>query len=125
MVEITTSNFHNHELKSNQPHHAPASDGLSYLELRGDEVHAVLLQHVEERPVLDARHLQNLRRPVAQVALVERSEEGTVVEDAQRRAVRPQLVLLVVEVDGRLDTDRRIDNGHQSGRNLQESCFSQ
>jgi hypothetical protein len=102
-----------------------APDRLSHLELRGDEVHAVLLQHVEERPVLDARHLENLRRPVAQVALVQRGEEGTVVEDTQRRAVCPQLVLLVVEVDGRLDADGRVDNGHQSGRDLQGSCRSQ
>lgn len=66
--------------------------------------------HAEKRP---AHHLQHLCSAIGDISLIECAHEGTVQEYRQWRAVRAQLVLLLVKIYSSLDAHRRIYSCHQ------------
>lgn len=86
--------------------HAPWNEPpVAHLEVGFDHLSTVLLQEFEQSCILDASHLQDFSCAIAEVPSVARLQEGRVDEDGERRCIGAQLVLALVEVDGRFDAD--------------------
>ncbi len=92
----------------------------AHLKLGLDQLCTVLLQQLKQLTILDASHLQNLSRPIAQVPVTQSLQEGLVDEDCQGSTVGAHLVLSAMEVDGCLDSNRCINSCHDCSRDLDE-----
>lgn len=92
----------------------------AYLKVVLNQVLAVLLQKLKQLTILDARHLQDLGRSIAEVPLAQCLEECLVNEDCQGCTVGTHLVLSAVEIDCCLDADGSIHCCHDCGGDLDQ-----
>ena len=80
----------------------------------------MLLHQLKQLAVLDARHLQNLSRSIAQVAVAQSLQESLVNEDCQRCTVGSHFVLPTMEVDSSLDANGGVHSSHDCCGDLDE-----
>ncbi len=103
-----------HDLQRN------ASLQTAHLKLGLNQLCTVLLQQLKQLTILDASHLQDLSRPIAQVPVTQSLQEGLVNENCQGSTIGAHLVLSAMKVDSCLDSNRCINSCHDCGGNLDE-----
>ena len=92
----------------------------AHLELGLNQLCTVLLHQLKQLAILDASHLQDLSRTIAQVPVTQSVQEGLVDEHCQGSTVGSHLVLSAMEVDSCLDANRCIDSCHDCSGDLDE-----
>jgi len=92
----------------------------AHLKFGLNQLCAVLLQQLKQLTILDASHLQDLSRPIAQVPVTQSLEEGLVNENCQGSTIGAHLVLSAVEIDSCLNSNRCINSCHDCSRDLDE-----
>ena len=93
-------------------------NGETHLELALDQLCTVLLHQLEQLSILDARHLEDFSRPIAEVPVPQGLQKGLVNEDCQRCTVGSHLVLSAMKIDSCLDANGGVNSCHDCGWNL-------